>query len=92
MWDHSTQIMATGVDPDSQSGKILDGLGYALDNGGDTLGKHTETALNKLNDIVNQDGQKDDGQNFSQTGSNGEKSVHISTLTIFVIFLLPLVN
>ena len=65
--------MATGVDPDSQSGKILDRLGHALDNGGDTLGKHTKTALNKLNDIVNQDGQKDDSQNLSQTGNNGEK-------------------
>ena len=84
MWDHSIKIMATGVDPDSQSGKILDRLGHALDNGGDTLGKHTETALNKLNDIVNQD--------LSQTGNNGEKSVHISTLTIFVMFLLPLVH
>ena len=80
--------MATGVDPDSQSGKILDRLGHALDNGGDTLGKHTETALNKLNDIVNQD----DSQNLSQTGNNGEKSVQIFTLTIFVMFLLPLVH
>ena len=78
--------MATGIDPDSQSGKILDRLGHALDNGGDTLGKHTKTALNKLNDIVNQD------QNLSQTGNNGEKSVQISTLTIFVMFLLPLVH
>ena len=88
MWDHSIKIMATGVDPDSQSGKILDRLGHALDNGGDTLGKHTETALNKLNDIVNQD----DSQNLSQTGNNGEKSVQIFTLTIFVMFLLPLVH
>ena len=84
--------MTTGVDPYSQSGKILDRLGHALDNGGDTLGKHTKTALNKLNDIVNQDGQRDDGQNLSQTGNSEEKSVQISTLTIFVMFLLPLVH
>ena len=66
----------------------MDRLGHALDNGGDTLGKHTKTALNKLNDIVNQDDQ----QNLSQTGNYGEHDAEISTLTILVMVLLLLAH
>ena len=78
-----------GVDPDSQSGKLLDRLGEALDKSGDSLGKHTETALNNIQDIMNKKGQatNDDVQNYSNIGEKSQNCAKISIFTLFTISL-----